>query len=104
MQSRETHIPEFAGRIMEEHDNMVSFEMCMMISRISVFLNKDIDTLSMDVYAWILPDGSEIVIDMDRKEIRFIDYVGDDKTYFAIVGLAHSQGFTTGDYDSEEDS
>ena len=51
-----------------------------------------------DSVYWYLNDGSELEIDFDEKEIKFIDWVGDTKTYFAIVGLASSKNFTTNDY------
>lgn len=79
-------------------------EMIWLVSRISVFLNRSIDSSSEGMAAWILPDGSGIQLDMVEKEVRFIDYTGDDKTYFAIKGVADSHGFTTGDYDTEDEA
>ena len=68
------------------------------ISNVSVFLAQSIDTEMGDSVYWYLNDGSELEIDFDEKEIKFIDWVGDTKTYFAIVGLASSKSFTTNDY------
>ena len=68
------------------------------ISNVSVFLGQSIDTEMGDSVYWYLNDGSEVEIDFDEKEIKFIDWVGDTKTYFAIVGLASSKNFTTNDY------
>ena len=68
------------------------------ISNVSVFLGQSIDTEMGDSVYWYLNDGSELEIDFDEKEIKFIDWVGDTKTYFAIVGLASSKNFTTNDY------
>jgi hypothetical protein len=91
------------GKCIKKPKTMDSIEMGWMISRISVFLNQSIDTMSTGSCEWTLPDGSGIRLDMVEKEIRFIDFEGDDKTYYAIVGLAHSHGLTTGDYDSEKE-
>ena len=68
------------------------------ISNVSVFLGQSIDTEMGDSVYWYLNDGSELEIDFDEKEIKFIDWVGDTKTYFAIVGLASTNNFTTNDY------
>ena len=68
------------------------------ISNVSVFLGQSIATEMGDSVYWYLNDGSELEIDFDEKEIKFIDWVGDTKTYFAIVGLASSKNFTTNDY------
>lgn len=68
------------------------------ISNVSVFLGQSIDTEMGDSVYWYLNDGSQLEIDFDEREIKFIDWVGDTKTYFAIVGLASSYNFTTNDY------
>ena len=68
------------------------------ISNVSVFLGQSIDTEMGDSVYWYLNDGSELEIDFDEKEIKFIDWVGDTKTYFSIVGLASTNNFTTNDY------
>lgn len=86
---------------MERHPQS---DMLWLVSRISVFLNRSIDTSSEGHAGWTLPDGSSIQLDMVEKEVRFIDYEGDDKTYFAIKGVADSHGFTTGDYDTDDGS
>lgn len=72
------------------------------ISNVSVFLGQSIDTEMGDSVYWYLNDGSELEIDFDQREIKFIDWVGDTKTYFAIVGLASSKNFTTNDYFTEK--
>jgi len=67
------------------------------ISRISVFLNESIGGEQGSIVEWYMNDGSQIQIDFDRKEINFIDWVGDDKTYYSIVGVASMAEFTTND-------
>jgi hypothetical protein len=50
---------------------------------------------------WYLNDDSKIQVDCKKKEIRFVDWVGDDKTYYSIVGVAASAGYEYGDYFSK---
>jgi len=69
-----------------------------MISRVSVFLNESISGTQGNLTEWFLNDGSEVLINFDNKEIGFVNWVGDDKTYYSIVGVASTAGFTTGDY------
>jgi hypothetical protein len=69
-----------------------------MISRVSAFLNESISTTQGNLVDWIMNDGSEVLIDFDKEEIRMIDWVGDDKTYYAIVGVAHMADFKIDDY------
>jgi hypothetical protein len=48
-----------------------------------------------------LNDGKhhyEIRLDFDTKELGFVDWVGDDKTYYSLVGVAMMAEFTTEDY------
>ncbi len=74
------------------------------ISNVSAFLGQGIDTQMGDsVYWWVGDNGSQLEIDFNEKEIKFIDWGHDDaKTYFAIVGLASSRNFTTNDYFTEK--
>ena len=72
------------------------------ISNVSAFLGQGIDTQRGDSVYWYLDNGSQLEIDSNEKEIKFIDWVGDTKTYFAIVGLASSHNFTTNDYFTEK--
>ena len=72
------------------------------ISNVSAFLGQGIDTQMGDSVYWYLDNGSQLEIDSNEKEIKFIDWVGDTKTYFAIVGLASSNNFTTNDYFTEK--
>jgi hypothetical protein len=69
-----------------------------MISRVSAFLNESISTTQGNLVDWIMNDGSEVMIDFDKEEIKMIDWVGDDKTYYAIVGVAHMADFKIDDY------
>ena len=69
-----------------------------MISQISVFLNHSIDTVQGNSVYWLLDDNSQLEINFDDKEVKFIDWVGDDKTYFAILGLCKSRNMEPTDY------
>jgi hypothetical protein len=44
----------------------------------------------------------EVHLDFDKKELGFVDWVGDTKTYYALVGVAMIAGFTTEDYFTEK--
>jgi hypothetical protein len=72
------------------------------ISRVSVFLNESISGTQGNLVEWFLNDGSEVLINFDTKEIGFVNWIGDDKTYFSIIGVGLSQGFTTHDYFTEK--
>lgn len=69
-----------------------------MISNISVFLGESMDTQQGDSVFWFLKNGSQLEIDFKNKEIKFIDWDTDLKTYYSIIGIASSNNFTTGDY------
>jgi hypothetical protein len=47
---------------------------------------------------WYCGDKGQITLDFDKKELGFVDWVGDDKTYYSLVGIALIAGFTTEDY------
>ena len=72
-----------------------------MISQISAFLGEQIDIQSDDMVGWS-PENSKGVmgvhLDFEKKELGFVDWVGDTKTYYALVGVAMIAGFTTEDY------
>lgn len=73
-----------------------------MISRLSAFLNETISTTQGNLVCWVMNDGSEVMIDFDNEEIKMIDWVGDDKTYYSILGVGAMAGFTTNDYFTEK--
>jgi hypothetical protein len=73
-----------------------------MVSRVSVFLNESIGSTQGELAVWYMNDGSEVVIDFGNKEIQFVDWVGDDKTYFSIVGVGSMSGFKSDDYFTEK--
>ena len=73
-----------------------------MISRVTLFLNESISGTQDNLVEWFLNDGSEVLINFDNKEIGFVNWVGDDKTYYSIVGVAMMAGFTTHDYFTEK--
>ena len=71
-----------------------------MISRISAFTGFSICTTQGNLVVWDSPSlpHYEIHLDFDKKELGFVDWVGDDKTYYSLVGVAMMAGFTTEDY------
>jgi hypothetical protein len=70
-----------------------------LISQVSVFFNQAPDTIAEDYSCWLLPGKKgSLMINFETDEFEIIDYTGDIKTYFALVGLALSRGFTYGDY------
>ena len=73
-----------------------------MISRVSVFLGQSLTTTREETAHWLLDDESQLFINFDTLEFKFIDWVGDDKTYYSIVGVAMMGGFITGDYFTEK--
>jgi hypothetical protein len=73
-----------------------------MISRVSGFLGQGIDTQMDNFVEWYMNDGSQVVINFNTKEVVFVDWVGDDKTYYSIVGLASMSDFTTHDAYTEK--
>ena len=73
-----------------------------MISRVSVFLGQAIDTEMGDSVEWYLSDGSTVYIDFNDKYVNFVDWVGDDKTYYSIVGVASIAEFVTLDSYTEK--
>lgn len=76
-----------------------------MISRISAFTGQQIDEQTDDSVAWYIPFKNEIgtvFLDFKKKELGFIDWIGDDKTYYSLVGVAMMGGWTTEDYYSEK--
>lgn len=68
-----------------------------MISRVSAFLGQGMDTVMDNFVEWYLNDGSQVCINFNTKEVVFVDWVGDDKTYYSIVGLASMADFTSHD-------
>lgn len=70
-----------------------------MVSHISAFLGEGITTSMDGIYCWYTDKG-EVAI--KGTEVQFIDGEFDEKTYFAIVGYALTNGFTTGDYYTEK--
>lgn len=73
-----------------------------MISRVSVFLGQCLDTEMSDSVEWYLKDGSTVYIDFNDKYITFVDWVGDDKTYYSIYGVARMADFTCHDAYTEK--
>lgn len=69
-----------------------------MISRISAFLNETIGTQQKNFVEWYCGDKGQITLDFDKKELGFVDWVGDEKTYYSLVGVAMIAEFTTEDY------
>jgi hypothetical protein len=77
----------------------------LMISQISAFtgfaIDSVIDSNEDNVVIWYLNDGKnhyEIHLNFNKKEVGFVDWIADDKTYFSILGIALSSGYTCEDY------
>jgi len=76
-----------------------------MISRISAFLESGIGQSMDDLFVWYVEHKrgqSQIVLDFTKKELGFINWSGDDKTYYSLVGVAMMAEFTTEDYMNEK--
>lgn len=75
-----------------------------MISRISAFLGEQIHIEQGNTVGWYIGGKhlSEVMLDFDKKELGFVDWTGDDKTYYSLVGVAMMAGFTTEDYFTEK--
>ena len=75
------------------------------IAQVSVFLNDAPCTLSETYSHWVLKGrGGEFMIDFEDNIFKFVDFGGDIKTYFALVGLATLRDFTYGDYFTEKEN
>lgn len=72
-----------------------------MISRISAFLNETIGTTMGGLVEWYSTTHGQVTLDFDKKELGFVDWTGDDKTYYSLVGVAMMAGFNTEDYFTE---
>jgi len=68
------------------------------ISRVSVFLNESIHSEQGGSVYWHFQDGTVIEVDCTNKEIKFVDWVKDDKSYYSIVGVAAMAGYEYNDY------
>jgi hypothetical protein len=76
-----------------------------MISRISAFTGWSISTTQGNAVTWDSLEKNnlcEVILDFEKKELGFVDWVGDDKTYYSLVGVALMAGFTTEDYFTEK--
>lgn len=70
-----------------------------MMNEITNFIGKSPDIICDEMIVWYLNDKEGCVeFNLEKKEIGFIDADIDTKTYFAIVGLSVSWGYTTEDY------
>lgn len=59
-----------------------------LISQISAFTNTSADVMSDGTINWCIkhPTGHyHIEMDINNKEVNFVDYDADDKTYYAIL-------------------
>lgn len=73
-----------------------------MISRISAFLNETIGTTMGNLVEWYSNQHGQVILDFDKKELGFVDWTGDEKTYYSLVGVAMLADFTTEDYFTEK--
>jgi hypothetical protein len=72
-----------------------------MVSRLSAFLGQSIDGEAENFVSWYVENKSglsTIFLDFEKKELGFVNWLGDDKTYYSLVGVAMIAGFTTEDY------
>ena len=69
-----------------------------MITNISVMVGEACDTDMDNSFYWHLKDGSALELDFNNKEVRFVDWVMDSKTYYSIIGIATLRNFSHGDY------
>lgn len=83
---------------------MKTNDIIWLVSSISAFLGEGLSTTQGELYVWDLKNSygeyeGEIVLDTKEKEIQFVDCSFlDTKTYYALVGLAHTNKLTTNDY------
>ncbi len=70
-----------------------------MMNEITNFIGKSPDIICDEMIVWYLNDEEGCVeFNLEKREIGFIDAIIDTKTYFAIVGLSASWGYTVEDY------
>lgn len=69
-----------------------------LLTNISVMLGEACDTDMDNIFYWHLNDGSVVELDFKEKEIRFVDWMGDNKTYYALIGITTLRQFKHGDY------
>ncbi len=83
---------------------MKTNDIIWLVSSISAFLGEGLSTTQGELYVWDLMNKQgeyegEIVLNTNDKEIQFVDCSSlDTKTYYALVGLAHSNKLITNDY------
>ena len=83
---------------------MKTNDIIWLVSSISAFLGQGISLTQRELYVWDLMNNQgeyegEIVLDTKEKEIQFVDCGHlDTKTYYALVGLAHTNKLVTNDY------
>lgn len=71
-----------------------------MIAQISAFLGEGGIEIQDNIVSWTLffPKGvGEVEIDFEKKELTFVDWGGDDKTYYSLIGLALNSKFEIND-------
>ena len=76
-------------------------EVISLISTISVFTKTSVDYMQNHTLNWCVKHKFghyHIELDIHNKLLKFIDYDGDDKTYFAITYKAIQAGFDADDY------
>ena len=67
-----------------------------MISEISAFLGDGGIDIQDNIVSWTLffPKGvGKVELNFENKELIFVDWNGDDKTYYALIGLALTSKF-----------
>jgi len=71
-----------------------------LITTICVFVKGEVSTYDDVITIHPIKKGAEgfIQINREKKEVGFVDFGMNIKTYFAIVGLAMCRNYTTEDY------
>ena len=67
-----------------------------MISQISAFLEDGGIEIQDNIVSWTLffPKGvGKVELNFENKELIFVDWNGEDKTYYALVGLGLTSEF-----------
>jgi hypothetical protein len=80
---------------------MTNLQLLDFVSRVSVWINNEVDSVSNTTVSWINNKG-EFYLDLETNHFQFVDSKLDSKTYFAILALCASVDVTTGDYFNEK--
>jgi hypothetical protein len=88
-----------AAKKVEEYK--YTWEDLWLIAQISGILGLGLATIHEELVVWQLHDDYDIMVDLTKKEMGFCfnwNWLPDDKTYFALRGIASNFGYTTAEY------